>query len=108
MNLVGLCLTKLFTTLSGGDQDVAAYTLIGMAFAQFLGLVLFKLFSILKRTEKVMACFHRGQPAEDDWELYEEAALQREMDFDTEFEEESNVSESIESLPTYYIMYSDT
>ena len=107
MNLVGLCLTKFFTTLSGGDQDVAAYTVIGMAFVQFLGLVLFKLFSILKRTEKVKACFHRGQPAEDDWDLYEEAALQREMDFDTE-EEESNACESIESRPTYYIMYNDT
>ena len=56
MNLVCIC-TKLFTTIPGGDQDVATYTLIGMAFAQLLGLVLLKIFSILKSTEKVMACF---------------------------------------------------
>ena len=100
MNLALLCVTKLFTTTSGGDQGAAAYTLVGVAFAQFLGLVLFKLFSILKRSEKVMACLHKRQPAEDDWELYEEAALQREMESDTE-EEYSNGSTSIESLPTY-------
>ena len=35
-----------------------------------------------------------------DWELFEEAALQREMESDTE-EEDSEGSGSIESLPTY-------
>jgi len=47
-----------------------------------------------------MACLHKRQPAEDDWELYEEAALQREMEPDIE-EEDSDGSGSIESLPTY-------
>ena len=99
LNLALLCLTKLFTTTSGGDQDVAAYTLIGIAFAQFLGLVLFKVISILKKSEKVMAYLHKRQLAED-WELYEEAALQREMESGTE-EEDSAGTGSIESLPTY-------
>ena len=100
MNLALLCLTKLFTTTSGGSQDVAAYALVGMAFAQFLGLVLFKVFSILKRSETLTVCLHKRQHAEDDWELYEEAALLREMESDPE-EEESDESGSIENLLTY-------
>ena len=47
-----------------------------------------------------MSCLRRGQPAEDDWELYEQAALQRDMESDSEGEE-SEESGSIESLPTY-------
>ena len=48
----------------------------------------------------MMACLRRGQPEYDDWELYEQAALQREMESDSE-REESEESGSIESLPTY-------
>ena len=39
-------------------------------------------------------------PAEDDWELYEEAAIQRAMETDSDGEE-SEESGSIENLPTY-------
>ena len=56
--------------------------------------------AIVKRSERVMSCLRRGQPAEDDWELYEQAALQREMESDDEGGE-SGESGSIESLPTY-------
>ena len=100
MNLALLSVATMFTTMVGGDEMVASYTLIGIAFIQFIGLVLFKLFSILKGRERIMACLHRRQPVEDDWELYEEAALQREMESDAE-EEDSEGSESTESLPTY-------
>ena len=95
------CMANMFTAMVRGDQTVAAYTLIGIAFAQFLGLILYKIFSILKRNEKVTACLcHRRQSVEDDWELYEEAALQREMESDTEAED-SEESGSNESLSTY-------
>ena len=101
MNLALLSVANMFTTMVRGDQTVAAYTLIGIAFVQFLGLILHKIFSILKKNEKVTACLrHRRQPVEDDLELYEEAALQREMESDTE-EEDSEGSGSIESFPTY-------
>ena len=47
----------------------------------FVGLVLFKVFSILKRNEKVISCFrtvcHQTQSPDDDWELYEQTALVR-------------------------------
>ena len=69
-------------------------------FVQFIGLVFFKVLVVIKRSERVMVCLHRGQPAEDDWELYEDAALQREMETDSEGEE-SEESGSIESLQTY-------
>ena len=58
------------------------------------------MFFICKRNEKVMACLHKRQPAEDDWELYEQAAVLREMESDTE-EEGSDGSGSIERLTTY-------
>ena len=79
---------------------MSVYTLIGIAFVQFVGLVLFKVLTILKQSEKLMRCFHKGQPIEDDWELYEQAAIQREMESD-EVEQDSEDSGSIESLLTY-------
>ena len=95
MNLAILSGAHSFTTTAGGGVAVPAYTLIGVAFAQFVGLVIFKVFSILKRSEKVMECFRKEQPVED-----EQAAVQREMESDME-EQDSSDSESIESLPTY-------
>ena len=100
MNLALLCVTNSFTSRSGGHQDVAASTLIAIVFAQFLGLIIFKVFSIHKRNKKVMACLQRTQLIEDDWEMYEAAALLREMESDPE-QEDSDCSGSIESLPTY-------
>ena len=47
-----------------------------------------------------MPCLHKGQPTEDDWELYEEAALLREIESDSEGEE-SEESGSNGSLSTY-------
>ena len=52
MNLALLGVTNLFIIRSKANQEVAAYTLIGMAFAQFLVLVLFKVFSICKRSKR--------------------------------------------------------
>ena len=100
MNLALLSVAYFFTTLVAGDQSVVAYTLTGIAFIEFLGLIMFKLISILRRSEKMMSCLHKRQPAEDDWELYEQAALQREMESDPE-EQDSDESGSIENLPTY-------
>ena len=100
MNLALLTGAYSFTTTVGVGLAVCAYTLIGIAFVQFVGLVLFKVFSILKRSEKVMACLCKNQHVEDDWELYEEAALLREMESDSE-EQDSDDSGSNESLPTY-------
>jgi len=100
VNLALLSVCSVFTITLRKDQSVAAYPLIGIAFIQFLGLLLFKVVSILKRNEKVMACLRKRGSAEDDWELYEQAALQREMESDTE-EEDSDGSGSNESLPTY-------
>jgi len=100
MNLIILSGADFFTTAAGGDVAVSAYALIGVAFAQFVGLVIFKVVSILKRTKKVMECLRKEQPVDDDWELYEQAAVQREMESVAENQDSSD-SESIESLPTY-------
>ena len=100
VNLGFLSISHMFTTVEGGNISIAVKCLFGLAFAQFIGLVFFKVLIIIKRSERVMACLRRGQPADDDWELYEQAALQREMESDSE-KEESEESGSIESLPTY-------
>ena len=99
MNLSLLTGANSFIATAGGELGMSACTLIGIAFVQFVGLVLFKVFSILKQSEKVMECLRKKQ-VEDDWELYEQAALEREMESDTEGQE-SEDSGSIETLPTY-------
>ena len=100
VNLGILFVSHMFTTLEGGNISIAVKCLFGLAFAQFIGLIVFKVLVIIKRSERVMSCLRRGQPEYDDWELYEQAALQREMESDSE-KEESEESGSIESLPTY-------
>ena len=100
MNLALLTGATSFIATAGGELAMSAYTLIGIAFVLFAGLVLFKVFSILKQSEKVMEFLRKKQIVEDDWELYEQAALEREMESDAE-EQESEGSGSIESLPTY-------
>ena len=120
INLAFLCISNLFTTtVAGSDFRSASNTLIGLAFIQFVGLVLFKVFSILKRNEKVIACFRivcrQTQPPNDDWELYEQAALEREKEArqreerGADFDEANREHDDCEtepqpvSLPTYGI-----
>ena len=120
VNLALLCNSNLFTTtIAGSDFRSASNTLIGLAFIQFDGLVLFKVFSILKRNEKVIACFRivcrQTQPPNDDWELYEQAALVREeearqreergADFDEANREDDDCETEPQSvsLPSYGI-----
>ena len=101
MNLALLGVSNFFITIVRWEQKVAAYILIGIAFIQFFGLVVFKVLSILKRSKRVMACLRKGQPADDDWELYEQAALLRERESSSDDGTEDEDNTSIESLPTY-------
>ena len=119
VNLTILCFLNFFTVIAGSDFRSASNTLIGLAFIQFVGLVLFKIFSIFKRNEKVIACFRtmfrQIQPPDDDWELYEQAALVREEEArqreerGADFDEANREHDDCEiepqpvSLPTYGI-----
>ena len=100
MNLTLLSGTNFFANTVEEDPIVATYVLIGIAFVQFVGLALFKVFSILKQNEKIITYLHKRQPLEEDWEVYEQAARLRERESDAE-EEDSEGSGSMESLPTY-------
>ena len=86
----------------GGDSRVYVYPLIGLALLQFVGLLIFKVYSILKNISKCRACIQvcMRQHVEDDWELFEQAALLRERESESE-EEGSESSGSMETLPTY-------
>ena len=90
----------MFITFDEDYSFLAMICLFGLAFAQFIGLIFFKVVVVIKRSKRVMSCLRRGQPTEDDWELYEQAALQREMESENEGEE-SEESGNINSLPTY-------
>ena len=100
VNLGLLSASHMFTSFEGSNFSLALNCLIGLAFAQFIGLVFFKVLVIIKRSERVMLCLRRGQPAYDDWELYEEAALQRDMESYSEWEESEESGNNV-SLPTY-------
>ena len=69
---------------------------------QFVGLLIFKVYSILKNITKCRACIQVciRQHVEDDWELFEQAALLRERETESE-EEGSESSGSMETFPTY-------
>ena len=99
MNLVLFSGAHLYTKTSGGDPAVAAYTLISITFLQFIGLVIFKMACKLNMMQILMEWVQMKQDI-DDWELYQQAALLREMESDTE-EEDSENSGSTETLPTY-------
>ena len=99
MNLALLSGTNLFSNAVGENPIVAAYVLMGIVLVQFVGLVLFKVVFILKQNERLMACLHKAQPGEEDWEVYEQAVVLRETESDTE--EQDIEYWSTESLPTY-------
>ena len=87
------------------EITIASYTLIGLVLVQFLGLCLvksFKLFFPTKEGNGSIFCRERREGAEDDWEPYMLASLQREQESMIDDEDrESHSSGSIESLPTY-------
>ena len=61
MNLALLTVANLFANTVGEDPTVAAYILIGIVFLQFVGLVLFKFFSVLKQNARMMEYLHKGK-----------------------------------------------
>ena len=65
INLALLGLAKFYTNSAGGDQAAATYTLIGVAFTQFLGLVFYQVYSLLK------SLFSHRRVHEDDDEATE-------------------------------------
>ena len=100
VNLGLLSASYMFTSFEGYNLSIAVNCFLGLAFAQFIGLVIFKVVIIIKRSDRLMACLHWGQPTDDDWEPYEQAAFLREMGSDSEGEE-SEETGSIESVRTY-------
>ena len=104
--LLNLAIMNLIMLFSGN----IAITLIAIALAQFLGLILYKVVVIFKCSRRMMTCCARENEPYDDWELYEQAALEREqaalvreMESESEEDRESNESRSIESVPSYGI-----
>ena len=93
--------TKLFSSNSNGNTAVGSFTLIAIALVQFLRLILYKAVAIFKQNHKMMVCCVCEKEPDDDWELYELAALERETESDNELNRDSNASQGIESVPSY-------
>ena len=116
-NLGILTASHTFTALEGYNFLLPSNVLVGLAFTQFIGLVLFKIVVIFNMRQKIRQWIHKPGPTEDngvdDWELYEEAALLREREAEMEREvdlggkvdeeNENESADSIPSLPTYGI-----
>ena len=102
MNLALTTVANLYTMIESNDKYEAPYILIGFAFLQFIAIVVFQTFNFAPKSFKLNQCmFWRAKGCnEDDWELYEQAALLREVESDTE-ENNSDDSVSMDSLPTY-------
>ena len=111
LNLAIMNLTKLFSIIiSNGNIAVVSFTFIAIALGQFLGLILYKVLVIVNCSSRMTTCCSRENKPNDDWELYEQAALEREqaalvreMESESEEDRENNESGSIESVPTYGI-----
>ena len=116
-NLGILAASHTFTALEDYNYLLPSNVLVGLAFTQFIGLVLFKIGVIFNMRQKIRQWIHKLGPTEDngddDWELYEEAALLREREAEMEREadlggkvgevKENESADSIPSLPTYGI-----
>ena len=101
LNLILISGSSFYTQIVGGNPVAYAYTLIGLAFLQYFGLIFFKIFLILQKSSKVKACFHLciRQKNENNWELLEQEAILRERESESE-EEVTESSGSMESLTT--------
>ena len=102
LNLNLMTVATFYSRTVGGDSRVYVYPLTGLALLQVFGLLIFKVYSILKNISKCQTCIQvcMRQHVEDDWELFEQAALLRERESESE-EEGSESSGSMETLPTY-------
>ena len=116
-NLGILTASHTFTSTALEDYNsfLSSNLLVGLAFTQFIGLVLFKIAVVFNVREKMRQWICNQGPREDngddDWELYEEAALLREREAQLEQEadlgrvvdeqSENKSANSIISLPTY-------
>ena len=103
------------TALEGYNTFLSSNLLVGLAFTQFIGLVLFKIAVVFNVREKMRQWICNQGPREDngddDWEPYEEAALRRERE--TQLEQEADLGGVVDeqsenksanstiSLPTY-------
>ena len=117
INLGILSAFNIFASLKHYDILIPSNVLVGLAFTQFIGLVLFKVAVAFNIWERMRQCIHRPGPVEDngddDWDLYEEAALLREREAEMEREaqggmvdskeSENETDNSIASRPTYGI-----
>ena len=91
-----LTASHTFTALKGYNVHLSSNILIGLAFSQFVGLLFFKVAVRLNLGEMIGRIHNphcTNENGDDDWELYEEAAHQRERE--AQLEREANLGGNI-------------
>ena len=80
LNLALLGISTLFAMSTERNPTTATYVHIGVAFAQFFGLVMYRLSVIFDAKRRILTCCDcwTHKEGEDDWELNEHAACERE------------------------------
>ena len=58
LNLIVISGASFYSQIVGGNSAAYAYALTGLAFIQFVGLVIFNVFSILRKSSKVITYLH--------------------------------------------------
>lgn len=92
VNVVLLGLTTLYVTTAGNRTQIVVTSLsVAVAFCQFLGLLIFKVCTIIKKSQlgktaaDWLASFRKNSE-EEEWELYERETVEQETTHDTESE----------------------
>ena len=109
MNVALLGLTTLYIAAAGKGTQIAVTSLsVAVVFCQFLGLLIFKVYTIIKesqlgkRTAEWLVSFQKKNE-EDEWELYERETVEQEATQDTESENLESCLLTYEEPATYGI-----
>ena len=101
LNLGFLHVTRLFIDTS--NNTIIPLILIAIVFTQLLGLIVYKIIAMSRLYNKMKVCCIGNRNRNDDWDDYEQIALNRHMEVDAneDANKDANGDESCESLLTY-------
>ena len=103
MNLALLGISTFFAMSTERNPTTATYVLIGVAFAQFCGLVMYRISVIFDAKRRILTCFdcckHGLAKKEDSLELNEHVACERENEAYMADRDDINGEGSFDNLP---------
>ena len=86
LNLIVLCLAKYHTYVIGGSEIAAFYTLVGIVFLQFVSLLIFRIYPVVKNTAFYYLPLNESKEEEGVWRYENSIEMQA-----TEYRNADNV-----------------